>query len=67
VTTSLIIAGGIGVVFLMVFLYGAAKKREGRNQERRKELRNEVESSEKARKIEEDHKHDSASDIIDRL
>lgn len=62
-----LIAGGAGIAVIFLLLYGVSKIRQGRAQERLKNLKSEIDSVIKAREIEDNHKHDSRSDIINRL
>lgn len=65
--TALIIAAVIGVAFIFLKVFGSAKINQGRTQERAERLLDEIDSFKKAKQIEDDHKHDSRSDVVDDL
>jgi len=62
-TTFLLIAGGIGLIWGLVIV----SRKWGESKIKEKDLMGEIKSVQKANKIENAHKHDSRDDIIDGL
>jgi len=61
-------AGGVILsLIIMILLFGAAKKRAGKNEQKNRELAGEIETARKANKLRDAHRHDSGDDVIDGL
>lgn len=66
-TTLIMVGGGILLTLVMMLIYGYAKKKVGKNEQKNIELAGEIETARKANQLRDSHKHDSRPDIANGL